>query len=74
MRAWAARSRGAAGARPSPLTFHKVNNDGQSIFWAAEGETTEKKDKRKQNTAYARVGILVCRVFRVFGVFRAYGV
>ena len=42
---------------PSPLTFHKVNNDGQSILLGAGGETTEKKDKREQNTAYARLGV-----------------
>ena len=50
---------------PSPLTFHKVNNDGQTNFWGRKGGggTTEKKDKREQNTAYARLGVLVFRVF-----------
>ena len=36
-------------ALPSPLTFLKVNNDGQSIFLGGGGGTTEKKDKREQN-------------------------
>ena len=36
-------------ALPSLLTFHNVNNDGQSIFLGGGGNTTEKKDKREQN-------------------------
>ena len=37
---------------PSPLTFHNVKNDGQSISGRAEEGregTTEKKDKKEQN-------------------------
>ena len=30
---------------PLPLTFHKVNNDGQSIFWEAEGGPPKRKTR-----------------------------
>ena len=57
-------------APPSPLTFHKINNDGQSIFLGrvGGGEITEKKNKREQTTFSQKHGLCPFRCLGCLGV------
>ena len=53
------------------MTFHKVNNDGQSISWSEGGPLKRRTRRNKTKTRLCPFKVFrVFRVFRVFGVFR----